>query len=240
MKHHITAPVHLKAEITLPSSKSISNRVLILNALSKNPQNINNISVCDDTDVMIRALTKNEHVIDIKAAGTAMRFLTAYFACMRGKWTLTGTERMKNRPIKILVNALRKTGACVEYVEKEGFPPLQIKGQTLTGGNVVLDGSVSSQYISALLLIAPVMTNGLRLYLEGEIISKPYIRLTINLMKKYGVMVYEDGQTFTVPPQQYSHVSGFSVESDWSAASYWYEMVALSGDEGAEVKLPGL
>ncbi|MDR2385301.1 MAG: 3-phosphoshikimate 1-carboxyvinyltransferase [Tannerella sp.] len=240
MKYHITAPFHLKEEIILPSSKSISNRVLIINNLSDFPKHIDNISVCDDTNVMINALTKNQHDINIKAAGTAMRFLTAYFACMKGKWILTGTERMKNRPIKILVDALCKAGACIEYVEKEGFPPLRIKGQTLMGGEVVLDGSVSSQYISALLLMAPIMTNGLRLHLKGEIISKPYIRLTINLMRRYGVIVYEDNQIFTVPPQQYSCVNNFSVEPDWSSASYWYEMVALSRDEDAEVKLPGL
>jgi 3-phosphoshikimate 1-carboxyvinyltransferase len=240
MKYHITAPLHLKGEIILPSSKSISNRALIINALSELPNSIDNISICDDTNVMISALAKNFHDIDIKAAGTAMRFLTAYFACMKGKWTLTGTERMKNRPIKILVDALRKAGACIEYVGKEGFPPLRIKGQTLTGGEVVLDGNVSSQYISALLLIAPVMTNGLRLHLKGEIISKPYIRLTINLMRKYGVIVYEDNRTFTVPPQQYSYVDNFTVEPDWSSASYWYEIVALSRDKDAEIKLPGL
>jgi 3-phosphoshikimate 1-carboxyvinyltransferase len=240
MKHHITAPDRLNAEIALPSSKSISNRALILNAFSDSSKSIDNISICDDTNVMIGALTKKEHNIDIKAAGTAMRFLTAYFACRKGKWTLTGTERMKNRPMKILVDALRNVGAHIEYTEKEGFPPLCIKGQTLTGGDIVLDGSVSSQYISALLLIAPIMTNGLRLHLKGEIISKPYIRLTINLMRKYGVIVYEDDQTFTVPPQQYSDVDNFKVEPDWSSASYWYEMVALSRDEDAEIKLPGL
>jgi 3-phosphoshikimate 1-carboxyvinyltransferase len=240
MKHHIISPLRLKEEIALPSSKSISNRALILNALSEHPKSIDNISVCDDTNVMISALAKNHHDINIKAAGTAMRFLTAYFACMKGKWTLTGTGRMKNRPVKILVDALRKTGAYIEYMEKEGFPPLRIKGQTLTGGEVVLDGNVSSQYISALLLVAPVMTNGLRLHLEGEIISKPYIRLTINLMRKYGVIVYEDGRTLTIPPQQYSSVDHFTVEPDWSSASYWYETVALSRDEEAEIKLPGL
>jgi 3-phosphoshikimate 1-carboxyvinyltransferase len=240
MKHLITAPPNLNVDITLPSSKSISNRVLILNDLSRRPGHIDNLSICDDTDVMNSALKKNVHDIDIKAAGTAMRFLTAYFACTKGKWTLTGTERMKNRPVKILVDALRNLGADIEYVEKEGFPPLRIKSRTLVGGDVILDGSVSSQYISALLLVAPVMTNGLRLHLKGEIISKPYINLTIKLMRKYGVIVYEDGQTFTVPPQQYSSVDNFTVESDWSAASYWYEMIALSRDEKSEVHLPGL
>ncbi|MDR2147443.1 MAG: 3-phosphoshikimate 1-carboxyvinyltransferase [Tannerella sp.] len=240
MKHLVTAPHDLIADITLPSSKSISNRVLITNILSRQPREIENISVCDDTHVMISALTRNEHEIDVKGAGTAMRFLTAYLSCKPGKWTLTGTERMKNRPIKLLVNALRSVGARIEYLEKEGFPPLRIAGHTLSGGEVVLDGSVSSQYISAMLLVAPIMVNGLRLHLKGEIISKPYINLTIKLMRKYGVIVYEEGQTFAVPPQQYSCMDDFTVESDWSAASYWYEMVALSRDENAEVRLSGL
>ena len=240
MKHFITASHDFKADITLPSSKSISNRVLIINILSEQPRDIENISVCDDTYVMINALTRNEHTIDVKAAGTAMRFLTAYFSCKPGTWTLTGTERMKNRPIKLLVDALRSIGAEIEYLEKDGFPPLRITGHTLLGGDVSLDGSVSSQYISALLLIAPIMTNGLRLHLKGEVISRSYIDLTIKLMRKYGVIVYKDDEIFTVPPQQYSEVDHFTVESDWSAASYWYETMALSRDENAEVILSGL
>jgi 3-phosphoshikimate 1-carboxyvinyltransferase len=144
---------------------------------------------------------------------------------------------MRNRPIKILVDALKSVGAQIEYMEKEGFPPLRIDGRTLEGGEVSLDGGISSQYISALLMAAPCMANGLRLNLTGDIISKPYIRLTIRLMKEFGVEVLDEGQTFIVPPQPYTPVP-FTVESDWSAASYWYEMVALS--DGAEVALTGL
>jgi 3-phosphoshikimate 1-carboxyvinyltransferase len=201
---------------------------------------INNISACDDTEVVIKALGESSKNIDIGAAGTAMRFLTAYLSGQKGSYTITGTERMKNRPIKILVDALRSVGAQIEYVEKEGFPPLHIQGQTLKGGEVSLDGSTSSQYISALLMIAPVMTNGLRLHLTGNIISKPYINITIRLMRQFGVIVFEEEQTLTIPPQQYSPVKNFTVESDWSAASYWYEMIALSKDNDATVSLFGL
>jgi len=240
MTYHIKAPQTLQMDILLPSSKSISNRVLILNALSNHPKEINNIAICDDTEVVKKALSEERNPVDIGAAGTAMRFLTAYFSGQNGNYTITGTERMKNRPIKILVDALRQAGAQIEYMEKEGFPPLQIKGHTLKGGDIHLDGSVSSQYISALLMIAPVMTNGMRLHLTGEVISRPYINITIKLMRKYGVIVFEEGQTLTIPPQQYSPVENFTVESDWSAASYWYEMIALCKNNYATVSLEGL
>ena len=240
MIYNIKAPNVLKANILLPSSKSISNRVLILNALCNHHEKINNISVCDDTEAVIKAIRDNESNIDIGAAGTAMRFLTAYLSSQKGSYTITGTERMKNRPIKILVDALRSAGACIEYIEKEGYPPLQIEGQTLKGGDIHLDGGVSSQYISALLMAAPLMTNGLRLYLSGDIISRPYINLTIKLMRRFGVIVLEEEQTFTVPPQQYSSVENFTVESDWSAASYWYEAIALCKNDNATVSLQGL
>ena len=240
MVYKINAPYKFDVNVLLPSSKSISNRVLILNSLCLHPKNIINISMCDDTNVVIKTLSENNYDIDIGAAGTAMRFLTAYFSGQKGRFTITGTERMKNRPIKILVDALRSVGADIEYIEKEGFPPLRINGKVLTGGNVTLDGGVSSQFLSALLMIAPTMTNGLRIHLTGNIISKPYIDLTIRLMHRFGVIVFEEGQTFTIPPQQYSPVENFTVESDWSAASYWYEMIALSKNDHATVTLPGL
>lgn len=240
MIYHIKAPQTIRTSILLPASKSISNRVLLLNALSGRPEKIDNIAVCDDTDVVVRALGEASDWMDVGAAGTAMRFLTAYFSGQDGNFTITGTERMKNRPIQILVDALRRAGAQIEYTEKEGFPPLYIKGHTLKGGSLQLDGSVSSQYISALLMVAPTMTNGLRLQLTGEVISRPYIDITIKLMRKYGVIVFEEGQTLTVPPQQYSPVEHFTVESDWSAASYWYEMIALCKHEDAAVTQEGL
>ncbi|MDR2138705.1 MAG: 3-phosphoshikimate 1-carboxyvinyltransferase [Tannerella sp.] len=237
MNYVIHAPAGLKAVIALPASKSISNRTLVLNALSSHPQAIRNLSDCDDTEVMLHALRSETAEVDVGAAGTAMRFLTAYLAGKVGTWTISGTERMKNRPVKILVDALRSLGACITCTEKEGFPPLRVEGRSLPGGEVRLDGSVSSQYISALLMVAPVMTNGLRLHLTGELISKPYLRLTIGLMKQFGVTVEENGRTLTVAPQPYTAVP-FTVEADWSAASYWYEMAALAGR--AEIRLTGL
>lgn len=237
MSYTIKSPVSLKASIQLPASKSISNRALILNALSYSPYEIRNLSDCDDTEVMVRALNSNDRDFDIKAAGTAMRFLTAFLSKVVGEWTITGTERMKNRPIKILVDALNALGARVEYMEKDGFPPLRIFGSALQGGEISLAGGVSSQYISALLMIAPLMENGLTLHLEGAVISKPYINLTLQLMEQYGVKAEWNGQTIRVRPQEYRPVP-FTVESDWSAASYWYAMMALSGN--AEIELLGL
>ena len=237
MKYRITAPALLKASVKLPASKSICNRALILNALSYSPYDIQNLSDCDDTEVMVKALNSNERDFDIKAAGTAMRFLTAFLSKVVGEWTITGTERMKNRPIKILVDALNALGAKVEYMEKEGYPPLRIFGSALQGGEISLAGGVSSQYISALLMIAPLMENGLTLHLEGNIISMPYINLTLQLMAQYGVKAEWNGSTIKVRPQEYDPIP-FTVESDWSAASYWYAMMALS--RNAEIELLGL
>ena len=237
MKYRITAPALLKASVKLPASKSICNRALILNALSYSPYDIQNLSDCDDTEVMVKALNSNERDFDIKAAGTAMRFLTAFLSKVVGEWTITGTERMKNRPIKILVDALNALGAKIEYMEKEGYPPLRIFGSALQGGEISLAGGVSSQYISALLMIAPLMENGLTLHLEGNIISKPYINLTLQLMAQYGVKAEWNGSTIKVRPQEYNPIP-FTVESDWSAASYWYAMMALS--RNAEIELLGL
>lgn len=237
MKYRITAPALLKASVKLPASKSICNRALILNALSYSPYDIQNLSDCDDTEVMVKALNSNERDFDIKAAGTAMRFLTAFLSKVVGEWTITGTERMKNRPIKILVDALNALGAKVEYMEKEGYPPLRIFGSALQGGEISLAGGVSSQYISALLMIAPLMENGLTLHLEGNIISKPYINLTLQLMAQYGAKAEWNGSTIKVRPQEYNPIP-FTVESDWSAASYWYAMMALS--RNAEIELLGL
>lgn len=236
MNYNIKGQSLLKSTITLPSSKSISNRTLILNALSGCPQDIQNLSDCDDTEVLVKALGFEECDFDIKAAGTAMRFLTALLATKEGNWTITGTERMKNRPIKLLVEALRSVGGKIEYMEKEGFPPLRIHGSQLQGGKISMAGNVSSQYISALLMIAPLMKNGLTLQLKGEVVSKPYIHLTIELMKIFGVNAEWNGATIDIHPQSYKPVS-FTVESDWSAASYWYEIAALSK---VEITLKGL
>lgn len=238
MEYRVLAPERgVRASVALPASKSISNRVLILSALSYSAYEIKNLAKCDDTDVMVRALQSNATHFDIGAAGTAMRFLTAFLSKVVGEWTLTGTERMRNRPIRILVEALNTLGARIEYMEKEGFPPLRIYGSALQGGEISLPGSVSSQYISALLMIAPLTEYGITLHLEGTVISQPYIRMTLQLMETFGVQAHWNGQTIRVAPQEYTPVP-FTVESDWSAASYWYAITALS--RGSEVELLGL
>ena len=239
-KYKVLAPEKLRADINLPASKSISNRALIIYSLSGGSVMPQNLSDCDDTQVMIEALRHMPDTINIKAAGTAMRFLTAYLSVMRGTHTLTGTERMKHRPIGILVDALRHLGAEIEYVEAEGFPPLRITGKELLGGELELQGGVSSQYVSALLMIGPVLKNGLRLRLLGDIISRPYIDLTLWMMREFGADAeWTDAHTIEVKAQPYRRRHYF-IENDWSAASYWYEMVALSDDRDAEVMLSGL
>lgn len=238
MQIKITPPTQIHTTIQLPSSKSISNRALIINALGSGTFRPENLSDCDDTQVMIHALNDGKEIIDILAAGTAMRFLTAYLSVTPGSRTITGTQRMQQRPIQVLVNALRELGAEIEYVAHEGFPPLRITGRKLKKDTISLPGNVSSQYISALLMIAPVLSNGLTITLTGEIISRPYINLTLQLMNDFGARAgWLDDHQLRVEPAMYASIP-FYVESDWSAASYWYQMAALS--EEAEVTLPGL
>lgn len=227
----------IRASVKLPASKSISNRALILNALSYSPYRVENLSDCDDTELMVRALNSNERDFNVGAAGTTMRFLTAFLSKVVGEWTITGTERMKNRPIKVLVDALNAIGARIEYMEKEGYPPLRIFGSALQGGEISLPGNVSSQYISALLMIAPLTEHGVTLNLEGNIVSRPYIHITLQLMEQFGVKASWSGNTIRVTPQEYQPIR-FTVESDWSGASYWYQIMALS--KGAEIELLGL
>ncbi|MFA6870798.1 MAG: 3-phosphoshikimate 1-carboxyvinyltransferase [Bacteroidaceae bacterium] len=234
----LKSPSSFKEIIRLPTSKSISNRVLVINALAQSTSLPACLSTCDDTRVMLEALMSDKRMVDIGAAGTAMRFLTAYYAVTPGEHVLTGTERMRHRPIRVLVDALRSIGADIHYVDQEGYPPLRIQGKPLVGSTIQLAGDVSSQYISALLLIAPMLPNGLTVCLEGEIISKPYIDLTLSLMRDFGAQVsWKSASAIQVLAQPYRPVS-YTVESDWSAASYWYEMVALSGI--GEVELKGL
>ena len=223
--------------VSLPFSKSISNRALIMNALSENTGKIENLSDSDDTCVLSAAINSTNNVVDIGAAGTAMRFLTAYFSVTDGEKILTGSERMKQRPIGLLVNALRTLGADIEYLEKDGFPPLKIRGKKLSGNEILLDGSVSSQYISALMMIAPVLTDGLKIKLEGNIISTPYIKMTAKMMEDFGVKVIFENKTINIAPQKYKSVD-FRVEADWSAASYWYELLAIAGE--GKIFLKGL
>ena len=230
MQHIISkADKTLIGEITLPSSKSISNRILIINALSYSPYEIDNLSDSDDTIVLEKVLNSNTNHFDIGHAGTAMRFLTSFLSKIAGEWTLTGSERMQQRPIGILVDALRKLGASIEYTEKEGFPPLRIFGTSLKGGSIELDGSISSQYISALLMIAPTIQGGMTLRLLNQLTSKPYIDLTLQLMKQFGIQHTWNGNEIRINEQRYQPLK-FSVEADWSGASYWYAMAALSDD----------
>lgn len=238
MQIKVTAPAKIHTTIQLPSSKSISNRALIINALGNGTYRPENLSDCDDTQVMIHALRDGKETIDIMAAGTAMRFLTAYLSVTPGTRMITGTERMQQRPIQVLVNALRELGAEIEYVVHDGYPPLRITGHELKKETISLPGNVSSQYISALLMIAPVLSNGLTITLTGEIISRPYIHLTLQLMSDFGAKAeWINDHQLRVEPQPYQSVP-FYVENDWSAASYWYQITALSKE--AEVTLPGL
>lgn len=239
MQIQITAPTHIETTITLPSSKSICNRALIIHALAHSELPIHNLSDCDDTQVMVKALQSHSETIDILAAGTAMRFLTAYYATQSEEThTITGTQRMQQRPIRLLVDALRTLGADITYLKADGFPPLHINGKNLTGNEVSLPSNVSSQYISALLMIAPMLPHGLTLHLTGVAISRPYIELTLKLMKEFGASVdWADKQTIRVDAQPY-RPRAFTVESDWSAASYWYQIAALC--DNARIELPGL
>lgn len=225
----------LAAQISLPASKSISNRALILDALSYSPYDIENLADCDDTNVLVSALDSNSTTFDIGAAGTTMRFLTAFLSKTVGEWVITGSERMKQRPIKLLVDALNGLGARIEYLENDGYPPLKIVGSALVGGEIHLKGNVSSQYISALMMIAPCMLKGLKIVLEGKIISKPYINMTMQMMDEYGIDVDFLGNVIQIEPQEYQPIP-YKVESDWSAASYWYEILSLVGKGGVFLK----
>lgn len=240
MVNTLNAPERLEGNIKLPSSKSISNRVLIIHALTgcELPQNL---SDCDDTDVVISALKNNPYEINIKAAGTAMRFMTAYLSVCDGEeHVITGTERMKHRPIGTLVDALRFLGANIEYAGEEGFPPLRIRGSKLDGGMIDVSGSISSQYISALLLIGPMLSRGLKLHLNGTIISRPYIDLTLWTMREFGAQAeWTSHDTIVVEPGAYKP-RPYYIENDWSAASYWYELMALCKNDDAEIVLKGL
>lgn len=234
--------------IDLPASKSLSNRALIMQALCPEPCKLTHLSDCDDTVVMQRAFQTFVHhqnpepaIIDIGAAGTSMRFLTAFFATREGADVImTGTERMKQRPIQILVDALRELGAEIEYLEAEGCPPLHIHGRKLDGGALSIDGSTSSQYISALLMVAPTLTNGLQLTLTGDVTSRPYILMTLGMMREFGIESEWEEDIIRIAPQTYKAQS-YEVESDWSAASYWYEVLAsAAGTQLKTIRLKGL
>ena len=220
---------NIKGEITLPASKSISNRLLIIKALANRCFNINNLSDSDDTKVMVEAFRSNNDVVNIGHAGTSMRFLTAYYAATAQQKIITGSERMKNRPIRELVNGLNQLGADIIYLEKEGFPPLQTSGKPLKGSKIEIDGSISSQFITALLLVAPAMPEGLSVHITGKLISSSYVKLTLELMKCFGIEYQWDNNVICIASQTYQG-GDLAVEADWSAASYWYQIAALADD----------
>jgi 3-phosphoshikimate 1-carboxyvinyltransferase len=230
-------PGKVHCSVTPPSSKSESNRVLIIDALTGFKSDLQNLSNARDTQTMIRLLNSEDHVLDVIDAGTTMRFLTAYLAFKGQTRVLTGTKRMCERPIKLLVDALKTLGAGIGYLEKEGFPPIEIeifeKNRVLTN-QLKIKGDVSSQYITALLMIAPSLPKGLELELEGKIGSRPYIEMTLSLMKQFGVSAEWKDNIIKITPQAYKPAT-YKVESDWSAASYWYSIAALSTDAKIEI-----
>lgn len=221
------------APVVLPLSKSESNRQIIISSLTPGAHMPERVAECDDTDSLLAALAAGDGHINVGAAGTAMRFLAAYFAVKRGaEVTLDGSERMRQRPIGPLVDALRRLGADIDYLGADGYPPLKIRGRMLEGGAVEMDAAVSSQFVSALLMVAPTMEKGLELRLRGSVISRPYIDMTLSLMADAGVKGKFDENTnvITVPNGQYRPTLP-AVEADWSAASYWFEIAAVSTEQ---------
>ncbi len=227
----------ISGTISLPYSKSISNRLLIIRTLSPDGFPIDGLSDSDDTKVLQHALNNHSNVVDIGHAGTSMRFLTAYFAATGQKKIMTGSDRMKNRPIGPLVNALNCLEANIKYLEKKGYPPIQTSGSPLLGQEVEIKGNISSQFISALLMIAPCLPNGLSLKIKGDLVSSSYIRMTLGLMSLAGVESTWENDIIRINPQTY-RAKGIKTERDWSSASYWYEIVALA--ENAQVFLEGM
>ncbi|MCL4139066.1 UNVERIFIED_CONTAM: hypothetical protein GTU68_016856 [Idotea baltica] len=228
----------IDAIIRLDGSKSIANRALIIQALCEQPFQINDIAKAKDTQLLQKALRSNEQEINIGHAGTAMRFLTSYYAIQTNRTTiLSGSDRMHNRPIAVLVDALRKLGAEIEYIEKEGFPPLKIKGKQLIQNKITITADVSSQYISSLCMIAPFLENGLSIELDGELVSRPYIKLTLELMAYFDISYTFEEQSIHIPSQKYQ-AKNISIEADWTAASYYFSIVALAAN--SKIKLQGL
>lgn len=217
---------NLKGKITLPASKSITNRALVIEALSKKDFSFQNLSKADDSKLMNQLLHSKSNILDCKNAGTVFRFLTAYLAIQDRETILTGNERMKSRPIKPLVNALNTLGCNITYLEKEGFPPLKIKGHPIKGGKITIDSSLSSQFISALLLIAPYFQSGLNLTLTGNQVSTPYITMTLKMMNFFGIETRFHKETITVFSGHYQY-KNLVIENDWSSASYFFALAAL-------------
>lgn len=227
----------INADLVLPPSKSISNRALIIQALCQSKPKLLNLSQSSDTQSLIKALQANSKTIDIGDAGTSMRFLTAYLSQQKGSYILTGSDRMKERPIGHLVEALNSIGADINYLEKDGFPPLAINGKAVEGGKVDVSTSVSSQFVSALLLIAPTLKKGLSLSLKGELLSKPYIKMTLNIMRYFGIQSSWTNNTIQVEPQNY-RPRDLKVESDWSALAFILQGMSIA--KSAKVSISGL
>lgn len=232
--------IHKKSQlddvkVQLVASKSISNRALIVNQLASEPGTISNLSEARDTQTMQRLLNSDDHTLDVLDAGTTMRFLTAFLTITNEERIITGTPRMRERPIKILVEALREIGGNIDYLQKEGYPPLHIKGLKKQINNAVsLRGDVSSQYISAMLMIGPLLPQGLSLHLVGKVGSRPYIDMTLKVMETFGVNSEWHGNTIIIAPQKYQATS-MTVEPDWSGASYWYSFIALSNSGSVSI-----
>lgn len=233
----------LKGEICLPASKSISNRALILQYLSGHKFILNNISEAQDSQLLQHLLKKvvekkrsgETELIDCKNAGTTLRFLTALLATTPGSWLITGSERMKERPVGELVDGLKKLGASIRYSGKEGFPPIITEGKELAGGFIEMDGSISSQFISALLMIAPAMNNGIILRLKNKIISGPYIEMTLKLLKLFGIDSACNENTIRIEKQDFK-TGEMTIEPDWTSAAYWYQMAAFSDEANLVLK----
>jgi 3-phosphoshikimate 1-carboxyvinyltransferase len=230
---------HLKGNVrSLPSSKSLSNRALIINALGKNRGRVENLSSARDTQLMQSLLATPDQVIDVMDAGTTMRFLTAYFAITNQDKILTGTARMKERPINLLVDALRTLGVTISYLEKEGFPPIKVNGfSRQLADRISIRGDVSSQFISALMMTGTALPKGLIIQLEGRVGSRPYLKMTAELMALFGIRPELKDQQIVVPAGTYQPAT-YRVEPDWSAASYWFAFAALA--ESADILLPGV
>ena len=228
MNYKISHPTKVvNCEIDLPSSKSISNRLLIIKALCKEKFLIKNLSESDDTILLKNALNSKEKTINVSHAGTSFRFLTSFLSIQKGKeFILNGSDRMKERPIKELVNSLEGLGVKIEYLEKEDFPPLKIIGTEIDGGEIEIDGTISSQFISSLLLIAPNLKNGLILKIKGELVSKPYVLMTLKLMGEFGINWTWNKDVITILKQEYV-AKNYTVESDWSAAAFWFQSASL-------------
>ena len=239
MNYKISHPTKVvNCEIDLPSSKSISNRLLIIKALCKEKFLIKNLSESDDTILLKNALNSKEKTINVSHAGTSFRFLTSFLSIQKGKeFILNGSDRMKERPIKELVNSLQELGVKIEYLEKEDFPPLKIIGTEIDGGEIEIDGTISSQFISSLLLIAPNLRNGLILKIKGELVSKPYVLMTLILMGEFGINWTWNKDVITILKQEYV-AKNYTVESDWSAATFWFQSASLS--EKCKIILRGL